>query len=61
MTSERVESGPTVVPSVERSEQVDARRREALQRIGRFGAYTAPALLAILTSEKAVAVDSLVR
>jgi hypothetical protein len=34
---------------------VDAQRRDALQRIARFGAYTAPALLVMLTSEKAPA------
>jgi hypothetical protein len=34
---------------------VDAERRDALQRIARFGAYTAPALLVMLTSEKAPA------
>ena len=34
---------------------VDAERRDALQRIARFGAYTAPALLVTLTSEKAPA------
>jgi O-glycosyl hydrolase len=61
MASERVAGGPAIGPSVDGSEQVDVKRREALQRIGRFGAYTAPALLVILTSEKAVAADSLVR
>jgi hypothetical protein len=30
-------------------------RRELLRRLGRFGAYTAPALLAILAAEKAPA------
>jgi hypothetical protein len=34
---------------------VDGERRDALQRIARFGAYTAPALLVMLTSEKAPA------
>jgi hypothetical protein len=34
---------------------VDGERRDALRRIARFGAYTAPALLAMLTSEKAPA------
>ena len=39
----------------ERSRTVDEARRDALQRIARFGAYTAPALLVTLTSEKAPA------
>jgi hypothetical protein len=34
---------------------VDGERRDALQRIAHFGAYTAPALLVMLTSEKAPA------
>jgi hypothetical protein len=34
---------------------VDEVRRDALQRIARFGAYTAPALLVMLTSEKSPA------
>jgi hypothetical protein len=34
---------------------VDQQRREALHRLGRFGAYTAPALIAMLTSDKAAA------
>jgi len=34
---------------------VDQERRESLLRLARFGAYTAPALLAMLASEKAPA------
>jgi hypothetical protein len=34
---------------------VDEGRREALRRLAVFSAYTAPALLAMLTSEKAPA------
>jgi hypothetical protein len=34
---------------------VDQDRRDALIKIGRFGVYTAPALLALLSSEKALA------
>jgi hypothetical protein len=30
---------------------VDTARREAIGRIGKFAAYTAPAMLAMLTSE----------
>lgn len=39
---------------------VDAARREVLKRIGMFGAYTAPAILAMTWSHKAaaIAVDS---
>jgi len=33
----------------------DDKRREALKQIGLFGAYTAPAMLAMLTSSKALA------
>jgi hypothetical protein len=35
--------------------EVDQERRDALIKIGRFGAYTAPALLVLLSSEKALA------
>jgi len=31
--------------------EVDCARREAIERIGKFAAYTAPAMLAMLTSE----------
>jgi hypothetical protein len=34
---------------------VDAARRDALAQMARFGAYTAPALVVMLTSEKAPA------
>jgi hypothetical protein len=37
------------------SSKVDQERRESLIRLARFGAYTAPALLAMLASEKAPA------
>jgi hypothetical protein len=33
----------------------DEGRREALRKLGKFGAYTAPAMLAMLVAEKAVA------
>lgn len=33
----------------------DQGRREALRKLGKFGAYTAPAMLAMLIAEKAVA------
>ena len=36
-------------------ELTDAGRREALRRLARYSAYTAPALLAVLQSEKAAA------
>jgi hypothetical protein len=35
---------------------VDEARREALRRIGKYGAYTAPVLLAMLESTKAAPV-----
>ena len=31
--------------------EVDGARREAIERIGKFAAYTAPAMLAMLTGE----------
>jgi len=37
---------------------VDKERRDALRRVARFGAYTAPALLVMLASEKAAHADS---
>jgi hypothetical protein len=36
--------------SAETSGQVDNERRDALRRMARFGAYTAPTLLAMLAS-----------
>jgi hypothetical protein len=35
---------------------LDVDRRETLRRLARFSAYTAPVLLAMLASEKALAV-----
>jgi hypothetical protein len=43
-------------PKVESAVQVDEQRRDALRRIGKFAAYTAPTLIAMLASEKALAV-----
>ena len=40
-------------------EPVAEERREALRRIARFGTYTAPAMLVMLTSEKALAQSDL--
>jgi hypothetical protein len=56
MTSKNEQSGP-VAQSVEPSADLNEERREALRRLGRFGAYTAPALLAMLASEQAAAVS----
>jgi hypothetical protein len=39
--------------------QVDGARREAIGKIGKFAAYTAPAMLAMLASEKKAHADSL--
>jgi hypothetical protein len=50
------EENRSVVKSAETPEDVNEERREALRRIGKFGTYTAPALLAMLVSEKAPAV-----
>jgi len=35
----------------QRDESVDQSRRDALQMIGRFGAYTAPGMLALMTGQ----------
>ena len=40
-----------LAPPAEQSAQVDEERREALRQMARFGAYTAPALLAMLSGE----------
>ena len=37
------------------SEEADLGRREAIKKLGIYGAYTAPALLGLLRSGKAVA------
>jgi hypothetical protein len=42
--------------SVKISKGLNEERREALRRIGKLGAYTAPALLVMLASDKAPAV-----
>jgi hypothetical protein len=42
--------GPKAPP-----EEMDDERREALRRLAKFGAYTAPAVLALLTSQRAPA------
>jgi hypothetical protein len=47
--------GIIVIMGQANSEAVGVSRREAL---GRFGAYTAPALLAMLVAEKAVAASA---
>jgi hypothetical protein len=39
--------------------EVDSARREAIGRIGKFAAYTAPAMLAMLTSEARAQVFSI--
>jgi hypothetical protein len=36
--------------------ELDENRRETLRRLARFSAYTAPAMLAMLASDKALAV-----
>jgi hypothetical protein len=44
------------LPDQQRDLSVDAARREVLKRIGMFGAYTAPAILAMSWSDKAAAI-----
>jgi hypothetical protein len=39
-------------------DSVNEARREALKRLGRYGAYTAPAMIALLAPDKAAAVVS---
>jgi hypothetical protein len=43
-------------PIVEKDVPVDEARREVLKRLGLFGAYTAPAILGMAWSDKAVAI-----
>jgi hypothetical protein len=54
MTPGNEESHP-VEQSVKTHESLNEERREALRRIGRLGAYTAPTVLAMLASGKAPA------
>ena len=54
MTSKRNDFRPTE-ESTNISKDLNEDRREALRRLGKLGAYTAPALLAMLASEKAPA------
>jgi hypothetical protein len=42
-------------PDESRNEPMNDERREALRRLAKFGAYTAPAVLAMLASERAPA------
>ena len=42
-------------PAAGREPAPDEGRREALRKIGKFGAYTAPAMLTMLIAEKAIA------
>jgi hypothetical protein len=55
VASQKVENRERTTETVE---PVNKERREALRRVARYGAYTAPALLTMLASEKAVAADS---
>lgn len=41
--------------SAQTPDKVDAGRREAIGKLGRFMGYTAPAMLVLLTAEKAMA------
>ena len=56
MTSSNEDIAPAE-ESVNVSKDLNKERREALRRLGRFGAYTAPALLAMLSTEAAAAVS----
>jgi hypothetical protein len=42
-----------------RHEAVDVPRRKAIERLGKYAAYTGPVLLAMLASETAVALTAL--
>ena len=44
-----------LLPVSKASEVTDEGRREAIKKLGIFGAYTAPALIVLLRSGKAVA------
>ena len=41
--------------SAAEAEALDAERREALRKLGKYAAYTAPVMLAMLESEAAIA------
>jgi hypothetical protein len=47
-------SGDPAQPEA-RTNEAEAGRREALRKIGRFGAYTAPALLTLLAGTRGAA------
>jgi hypothetical protein len=47
MTERNTESG--------RAERIDEGRREALAKLGKFAAYTAPAMMTLMVSERAMA------
>jgi len=51
-------SDQPVLPNTPTEADPDLERREALKRLGRFAAYTPPAVLTLLASRKALA-DSL--
>jgi hypothetical protein len=55
MGSQHEDSAPAG-ESVNIPNGLDEERDEALRRFGKLGAYTAPTLLAILASEKAIAI-----
>lgn len=46
--------------TIDRVANTDSTRREAILKIGRFGAYTAPALLIMMTGNAYAQADSLV-
>jgi hypothetical protein len=39
----------------ENAEQIDGGRREAIAKLGRFAAYTAPAMMTLMVSDRAMA------
>ena len=43
----------------DRAAETDEKRRDALRKLGAFAAYTAPAMLVLLSSEQAASADSL--
>jgi hypothetical protein len=55
MGSQHEDSAPAE-ESANTSNDLDEERHEALRRFGKLGAYTAPTLLAMLASEKAIAI-----
>lgn len=56
--TDRLERAESTVGPPQEMENNDESRRDALGRIGKFAAYTAPAMMVLLTADKAMANSS---